>query len=556
MAPAFTSINEALFTASIVAPDKGYTFLEKGISTKITYEELYKEALIRAKQLNSLGVEQGASVIVLFEKNIAFAATYFGIIMCGAAPCIVPTIQMSRSLKDSIEKIDKIALLINAKHIIGSQNQVLEFKHLNYIDISTLNFHIDSSFEPTSNDIALIQASSGTTGLPKCIPLTQANVLHNADQSSKRLGVIQNGKDVMVSWVPMFHDMGLIGCFICPLYSQIESVQMTTMQFLRNPESWLQAISDYQGTLSSAPVFAYGLTAKKTSEEVLKKLDLSKWRSAITGAEQIDYRTLFKFGERFSSCGFNVNAFTPCYGLAEAALLVTMHVPGTKLAYEHVDYKALTKNRKAIVNDTETTENTSSIVNCGKAVENTKIKICSDDGKPLTEGTVGEIWISGPSVVSGYIGLNEDNTNNFADGWFKTGDLGYLREEYLFVTGRKKELIIVRGHNYAPTEFEWVASEVSGVAAGKVIAFGVFDESSATESLNIVLERDKKLGREQSNIALAEAVKLHVAKKLGIFANVEVLPKNTITKTTSGKLQRTKISQIYSLKENERQLVR
>jgi len=252
-------------------------------------------------------------------------------------------------------------------------------------------------------------------------------------------------------------------------------------------------------------------------------------------------KTLSNFSNHFEPSGFNPNALTPCYGLAEAALSVSMHVAGTPLTVE--------KLRR------ENSEHSTTVVNCGKSVDGTDIQIRNEQGTVLPEKDIGEIWVRGPSIIDEYINLPEENETRFIDGWFKTGDLGYLKDSYLHITGRKKEVIIIRGNNYSPTEFEWVANEVPGVAFGKVVAFSLFDEVAATELLHIVFERDKQVNLTQSDASLEQLVKVQVAKQTNILPQVvQVLPKNTITKTTSGKLQRLKIAEQFANQLSQKQI--
>ena len=549
MQPAFKTLNEALLAASVSVPDKGYIFLNKQGATKLSYKALYEQASQKAKQCNAIGIGANAKVILTLDKSPEFTVLYYALLLCGAVPCVLPTMKASQANK---QKLEDIASQIQASHIISGQPTGMEVEGVRSIEIEALSVETsEEGFKDRANETALIQCSSGTTAKPKCLALSQSNVLANLEQMRLRLNVPTGGSDVMVSWLPLNHDMGLIGCFLASMYGQIDCVQMTAFQFLRKPETWLQAISDYKGTLSSVPNFAYALVTKKTSDAVIETLDLSSWRSAMCGAEQINFKTLDEFSQRFQVCGFNPNAITPCYGLAEAALSVSMHVPGAELNYETLLRTTLIKDQTAYLSkNTNDTGNSVMVMDCGKAMDGTDIQIRNEARTALKDGDIGEIWISGPSIIDGYIDLAEENATRFVDDWFNTGDLGYLREGHLFVTGRKKEVIIIRGHNYAPTEFEWVASEVLGVAFGKVIAFGIFDESAATELLHVVFEREKHVSVDVSDDELAKSVKLHVAKRTGILPHlVQVLPKNTISKTTSGKLQRLKIADMFALKE-------
>lgn len=537
------TLSDVLLKASKEAPDKGYTFLNQKSSVILNYGEVYPKAQGIASYLKQLGMKQSSKVLVVLEKSAEFTLLYFALLLSGVVPCILPTLSSLRDKQTAIENMATIAKQIDASWVFSTKAENFVMAGMKTVFIEDLDFSFINDFDAFSNRHAIIQASSGTTGKPKCISLSQENILSNAEQSRQRLSIDFKGNDVMVSWLPLFHDMGLIGCFLFPLYWQIDSIQMTPFQFLRRPSSWLKAISDYKGTLSTVPNFAYALAANKTDERIRTELDLSSWRSAMCGAEQIDYRTLENFASCFEASGFRREALTPCYGLAEATLCVSMHIPGTPINFENLDRKALTEMHKAILsNDKETGIK---IMDCGPPVEGTVVKILNDSGKLLGEGEIGNVWIAGPSVKSNYLDKKEAPMRNYQHNFFSTGDLGYLRNGHLFITGRKKELIIIRGQNYAPTDFEWIASEIEGVANSKVVAFGFFDEPSATENLIILFEREKT-EPDKSNLSLIEEVKRHIARKTGILPyRVEIVAKNFITKTTSGKVQREKVAQLF-----------
>jgi acyl-CoA synthetase (AMP-forming)/AMP-acid ligase II len=336
--------------------------------------------------------------------------------------------------------------------------------------------------------------------------------------------------------------MGLIGCFLFVLYWQLHGVFMTPYRFIRRPVTWLKAISDYGGTLSPAPNFAYGLVERRSTEQELAQLDLFTWRAALCGAEPIDPRTLQKFAQRFENAGFRPNSLTPCYGLVEASLCVAMHRPGEPLHYEQVARSALTKEKRALLDDR--TDDTVLICDCGAPVEGTRIRITDENGAELPEGHVGSIWISGPSVTTSYYNAPEEIGRTLQAGWLNTGDLGYIRNGHLFVTGRNKDLIVIRGHNYQPTDFEWTAAEIPGISQGRVVAFGVYNSAEATEQLYLVCERPLKVEIEEET--LVETIKLHVGRQTGVLpTHVGLVTRNTIPKTTSGKLQRARTKSLY-----------
>jgi acyl-CoA synthetase (AMP-forming)/AMP-acid ligase II len=394
----------------------------------------------------------------------------------------------------------------------------------------------------TGDDLALIQTSSGTTVIPKYIKLSHTNILANLQQIGRRLQVVSD--DVVICWLPLFHDMGLIGCFLFVLYWQLHGVFMAPSRFIRRPITWLKAISDYGGTLSPAPNFAYALVERRITDQELTLFNLSTWRAAVCGAEPIDVKTLQKFSERFAKCGFQPNNIIPCYGLAEASLCAVMHHPGELFHYECVARSALTREGVALVVAAPGSADAILICDCGSPTDETHIRITNEAGRELPDGYVGAVWISGPSITSGYYNAPEETARTLQAGWLNTGDLGYTRNGHLFITGRSKDLIVIRGHNYQPTEFEWAAAEVSGISKGRVVAFGVYSPEQASEQLYVICERPAKTEIEEKE--LCETIKLYVGQQTGVLpAHVGLVTRNTIPKTTSGKLQRARTKSLY-----------
>jgi acyl-CoA synthetase (AMP-forming)/AMP-acid ligase II len=383
-------------------------------------------------------------------------------------------------------------------------------------------------------DIAVIQATSGSTGMPKCVLLTQRNILANLEQIGRRLRA-DPATDVMVSWLPLFHDMGLIGGFFVPAYWHLRCVMLDPFRFLRDPANWLRAISDHRGTLSPAPNFAYALATERVSAAALDGLDLTSWRAAMCGAEPISPAVLRQFAARFAVCGFRPEALVPCYGLAEASLCVAMHEPGEPLSVERLSRRALSLRHEAVPSAQD--EDATTVCDCGPPMEGTRLRIAGEGGDALPEGHVGHVLVAGPSVMAGYHDLPEGTGVALRDGWLWTGDLGYLRQGRLFVTGRTKDLIIIRGQNYPPSEFEWAAEEVPGVRPGRVVAFGVSDPDHGTDQLFVICEqpRDRDLDAD----ALRRTIQAHVARRTGVWpTHVGLVPRNAIPRTTSGKVQR------------------
>lgn len=534
--------------AQSAGPQTGYIFLDGMETNPLTFAELWQRARAYAGALQQQGVKKGDRVLVIMPTSADFAAVYLGLLLSGAAPCVLPTPDNTRNRGQAIRRVLKITAQLSARLLVTTPEPALSQAEVGArVQVCTIAELQTSSapWQPVAvdeNDLALIQASSGTTGAPKCIALTHSNILANLEQIGRRLQVTK--EDVVVCWLPLFHDMGLVGCFLFTLYWQLSGLFMTPHRFLRRPATWLKAISDYGGTLSPAPAYAYALTARRLTEEELARLDLSTWRAAICGAEAIDVETAQHFIERLVPYGFRPESFVPYYGLAEAALGVTMRRPGERFGYERLARSTMVAEGVAVVlNGTETTDATL-VCDCGPVLEGNQVRILDETGRELPEGHIGQVWIAGPSVTQGYYNLPQENERALRDGWLNTGDLGYLRGGHLFVTGPSQDLIVVGGHTYQPTEFEWAAAQAPGIAAGRVVAFGVSDPDQATGQLYLVCERPRKMAMSEQ--ALCETIKRHVERETGVLpASVALVPRNTILRTTSGKLQRTRTKSLY-----------
>jgi acyl-CoA synthetase (AMP-forming)/AMP-acid ligase II len=321
---------------------------------------------------------------------------------------------------------------------------------------------------------------------------------------------------------------------------------MSPSRFLRRPASWLRAISDYRGTLSPAPNFAYAYATARVRDEELAGVDLTSWRVAFCGAEPIDARTLHGFHDRFENHGLRKDVILPCYGLAEASLAVTFHESGMPFRSERLDREALSAGMAMQTEPKQSSDGSPisgvepvEVVSCGRPLKGTELRIVGPGGEDLDEGRVGRIVLRGPSVMKGYFGDAERSASTLQNGWLDSGDMGYLRDGQLYVTGREKDVIILRGKCYAPTEFEWPASETPGVRKGCAVAFGAFDPKHGTEVLHVVCETE--VTTEEERARLREEVARRIALRAGVRPEVvRLVRRDAIPKTTSGKVQRSK----------------
>ncbi len=552
----YTTLTEMLRAAAVHAPAAaGYTFLGDGGPVHLPYAALWDDAVALAGALQGRGVQHGDRIVLTLPTGPTFARLYLALQLCGAAPCVLPPAGKGSAGAPSRERIVDVARHLGAAAIIagdGDREALADQGASSAVWAPAQIVARDAaSWAPVAQrgeDIAVIQATSGSTGVPKCVMLTQHNILSNLDQIGRRLRADQGG-DVVVCWLPLFHDMGLIGCFLFSAYWRLRGVLMDPMRFLRDPANWLRAISDYRGTLSPAPNFAYALAAERAPAAALDGLDLASWRAAMCGAEPISAGVLRQFAARFAGCGFHPDALVPCYGLAEAALCVAMHRPGEPLRTERISRRALAHRREAIP-AAASDEDATIVCDCGLPVEGTHLRIATDDGSPLPEGRLGHVLVSGPSVMARYHALPEGTGVALRDGWLWTGDLGYLRDGRFFVTGRAKDLIIIRGQNYPPSEFEWAAEEIPGVRPGRVAAFGAPDPDRGTEQLYVICEqpRDRDLDAE----GLRRAIQAHIARRTGVWpAHVGLVPRNAIPRTTSGKVQRSLAKARYLAEQHQ-----
>jgi len=389
----------------------------------------------------------------------------------------------------------------------------------------------------TPEDICFLQYTSGSTTSPKGVMVTHANLMANITAFLGPHGLNGGPGDVAVSWLPLYHDMGLIGFILGPLIYIGPVVILSTTSFARDPRVWLKAIDKYRGTISYAPNFAYAQVVKRLRDQDLEALDLSCWRVAGCGAEPIHAPTLLNFAERLAPAGFRAEAFMPSYGLAESTLAVTVHPREAPLRIDRIEAESLKQGRANPARENNGRAN--EVVSCGVPFPNHQVAIVDEDGLALPEREIGEVIIRGPSVTRGYFGNAEATASTWQDGWLYTGDLGYLAGGELFICGRSKELIIIRGANYYPQDIELAARDLPGVKRGNVAAFGVND--GREERLVILAEADAREGE-----ALRRAIATRIREAIGLEVHrVSLVPVGTLLRTTSGKLQRRKMKQLY-----------
>jgi acyl carrier protein len=540
-------------------------------SLTMTFSELYAAALRCAAELARLGVPAGGRVSLMLPTSQAFFVCYAGILLAGAIPVpIYPPFRADRieeyasrqaailnnagvCLLLTFRRAESVAKLLKPR--VRSLDAVLDAeKMLAAADKApppapgALPAHLSGSRVRKAGDIALLQYTSGSTGNPKGVTLTHANLLANIRAVGEAVQI--GAEDVAVSWLPLYHDMGLIGAWLTILHYGIPLVVMPPLAFLTRPGRWLWAFHKHRGTLAAAPNFAYELCVRKIADKDLEGLDLSSWRAALNGAEPVNPETLERFEQRFSQYGFRRAAQLPVYGLAEASLAVTVPPLDRGPWIDNVERETFTAHGRAVPSPEG--EGAISFVSCGKPVPGHEVRIVDGNGVEVPERREGYLWFRGPSATTGYYNNPEATRELIASGpqsgggnaWVNSGDRAYCADGELFVTGRVKDIIIKGGRNLYPHEVEELASRAEGIRKGCVVAFGLQDEGAGTEKLVVVAETREHDSARRAGIA-ARVTEL-VAQGLGLPPDrVELIPPGSIPKTSSGKLRREETRQLY-----------
>jgi acyl-CoA synthetase (AMP-forming)/AMP-acid ligase II/alkylation response protein AidB-like acyl-CoA dehydrogenase/acyl carrier protein len=530
-----------------------YIFLQDGEieSARLTYRQLEQQAKAIAAQLQALNLK-GERALLLYPFGLDFIAAFFGCLY--ASVIAVPAYPPKNNQK--LGRLQSIAIDAEAKAILAPESVLSQIQgrlghekqleDIFYLPTDKINLELTETWhdpEITADSLAFLQYTSGSTGTPKGVMISHQNLLHNEKIIKQGFG--HDEQSLVVGWLPLFHDMGLIGNILQPMYLGIPCVLMSPVAFLQQPIRWLKAIANYRATTSGGPNFAYDLCLRKITEEQKTTLDLSHWQVAFNGAQPVQAETLDKFAEAFACCGFRREAFYPCYGMAETTLIVSGGVKTEEPMQHTVDAKALEQNK--IVSATANTTKSKVIVGCGQVLDDLEVAIVHPE--TLTRcavDEVGEIWVSGPSVAQGYW-QRQDTTEEIFHAYLKdtkqgpflrTGDLGFLQEGELFITGRLKDLIIIRGQNHYPQDIEITvmnshpALETDGGAAFAIEVDGV-------EQLVIVQEVKRAHVRNLDREKVIEAIRREVAleHELQVYGIALISP-SSLPKTSSGKIQR------------------
>ncbi len=512
------------------------------------YAELRRDALAMADRLIATGVKPEDRIALVAETGPEFAALFFGVVYAGAWPVPLP-LPTSFGGRDSYIEQLRVQLascdpqmLIFPPELAQMAAEAARLAGVDGRDWSEFaQIDAPSATLPAASpdDIAYLQYSSGSTRFPHGVVITHAALLNNLAAHSHGMEVCDT--DRCVSWLPWYHDMGLVGCFLSPIANQVSTDYLKTEDFARRPLAWLDMISRNQGTtLSYSPTFGYDICARRISSQTKAsdRFDLSRWRVAGNGADMIRPDVMQSFVDAFADAGFKASAFLPSYGLAEATLAVSLMPPGEGIRVELVEETQLSGGASG----KDRPQRYRAIVNCGKPVRDMVVEIREEDGTPLPERAIGKVWCKGKSVMVGYFRDDAATQACLHDGWLDTGDMGYMSDGYIYIVGRAKDMIIVNGRNHWPQDIEWAVEQLPGFKAGDIAAFAITTPGGEETPAVLVQCRSSDEGERTR---LRDEIRERVRSVTGMNCVIELIPPRTLPRTSSGKLSRAKARNLY-----------
>jgi acyl-CoA synthetase (AMP-forming)/AMP-acid ligase II len=524
-----------------------YRFLNfaTGNHTQITYSELDRMAQSIAVKI-SAAISPGDRVLLLYPPGLDFVIAFFGCLYSGAiaVPAYPPRRNHNLLRLNSIVSNAQPSLVLTTSRLLTSRTTLPELANLVWIatDAESLDSEIAKEWQQPKirpEDLAFLQYTSGSTGTAKGVMVSHGNLIHNSLQIYRYCD--HNSDSQMLNWLPVYHDMGLIIGVLQPLYSGVLGNLMSALDFLQQPLRWLQSISQYRITTSGGPNFAYDLCVRKIKPEHLAELDLSSWSVALNGSEPVRAGTLDSFSQKFAECGFRREAFYPCYGMAENTLMLAGGHLGLPSQVQRVDNLALELHQVKLSN----CPTARSLVSCGRCVDQKNLIVDPQTLTTLPENQVGEVWVQGASVAQGYWQQSVLTATTFcaytsddSGPFLRTGDLGFISAGDLYITGRIKDIIIVRGHNHYPQDIELTVSQSHlALKSGGGAAFSLDPEDD--ERLVVVHEVERTYLRQLPATEIIDSIRQAVVAEHGIsVCGIALLKTGSIPKTTSGKIQR------------------
>ncbi len=525
--------------------ERGLSILEEHGERVYSPRELMEAALRTACGLRKVGVEPGDRVGIIAQTAPSTVLTFLGCWAAGAVAVPLPLPMRAVDPASFIEQTGRRLERVGARLVAlpGALFPLVGGMQGAFDVLAAEELACDGDLppvHPTREDVAMVQFTSGSTSDPRGVILTHGNILANARSISRKLGV--SHRDRVVSWMPLYHDMGLIGFLITALCSGSSLVLMSPQRFISDPALWMQAINDHRATLTGGPNFAFALTCRILGSGAAGDLDLSCLRHALSGAEPVDYEVMEEFVRAGRPYGLKPQVPYPVYGLAEATLAVTFPPPGRKYRLDHVSREGIEEEGRAVP-ARPGREGTRTLVSLGSPLEGVEVSVVREDGRDASEREVGEVCVRGASVMQGYWGDAAATAQALIDGRLHTGDLGYIAGGELFLVGRIKDVVIVGGRNLFPEDVERCAEKVDGVRKGNAVAFGVTTRRGRER---LVLVGETRLSCAEAAREAARAVSEAVRREIGVpVREVILVPAGTLPKTSSGKKRRFLCRDLY-----------
>ena len=545
----FSTLGEALDYAAEGNRGMNFHDARATLLRSYPYSELREDALGHARRFLALGLKKGDRLALIAETGPEFAACFFGAVYAGLWPVPLP---LPTSFGGREAYVDQLVVMLTSSDpqlflyppelaeyaIAAAQKLEIEARDWDSLaDIEPANAELPKA---DADEIGYLQYSSGSTRFPHGVAVTHRALLDNL--RAHGLGVEVQDSDRVVSWLPWYHDMGLVGCMLSPVANQLSVDYLKTEDFARRPLAWLDLVSRNPGTtLSYSPTFGYDICSRRMSSQTkaADRFDLSRWRIAGNGADMIRPDVMQAFVDSFADAGFKASSFCPSYGLAEATLAVSIMPPGEGIRLELVEESELSGVGTPAQ---ERPRRFRAIVNCGRAVEGMEIEIRGNDGDVLADRSIGKVWVRGTSVMVGYFRDPESTAACMVGGWLDTGDMGYLSNGYIFIVGRAKDMIIINGRNHWPQDIEWAVEQLPGFKSGDIAAFAITGPSG--EETPAVLVHCRVSDPDERG-RLRDDIRERVRAITGITPVVELVPPRTLPRTSSGKLSRVKARNLY-----------
>ncbi len=509
----------------------------------LTYADLRRRALSTARKLLSLGLKRGDRVAVVAETGSEFMAVFFGCQYAGLVPCPVPYSMYIGGRDAYVQRVAGMFRAADVSAVITTEDVKEHIREgAALAGVSVVFSHAELAACPESmtrlegfgpDDVAYIQYSSGSTSSPKGVLIMQRSIMANAE-GMLRHGLKVRPEDRAFSWLPLYHDMGLVGFCLAPMMGQVTVDYLPTTAFARRPTLWLRLMSENRSTISYSPTFGYELAGRRINGEAIT-LDLSQWRAAGIGGDMVRAEVLQDFARSLSLAGFNPRAFVPSYGMAESTLAISFSDVDAPIKIDTVDVAALKTKQRAMPAKSGS-DRVRGFVICGAALPEHVIEVRNEKGEALGERDVGRIFVKGPSIMAGYFKAEEATALALgADGFLDTGDMGYLLSGEIVITGRAKDLILHNGRNIWPQDIEWAAETIAPLKSGDVAAFAVEGADGDDEVVVLV---ECKLSDPLQQEELRKNVHMKVTQTAGVDCTIVLVPPRSLPFTSSGKLSR------------------